>query len=140
MDCPLSNTFLLTFRTLVWRILQVRALTVVSCCWIFPNPSQQHSKRQTRGEEIVKCLHGSLEPTYNFSIFSKIHNCSCFKFMLCTFEKMKYSSYCIKKSLYVSRNSYLKTVVQRLSKFKFHLNTNQTMIYVIFSNQFFLKQ
>ena len=63
MDCPLNNTFLLTFRTLVWCILWVRALTVVSCCGIFPNPSQQHSKCQTRGEEIEKCLDGGLEPT-----------------------------------------------------------------------------
>ena len=65
MDCPLNNTFLLSFRTLVWRILLVRPLTVVSCCGIIPNPSRQYSKRQTRGEEIEKCL----EPTYYFSIF-----------------------------------------------------------------------
>ena len=74
MDCPLNNTFLLTFRTLVWRILQVRALTVVSCCRIFPNPSRQYSKRQTRGEEIKKCLDGVFEPTYYFSIFSFAHS------------------------------------------------------------------
>ena len=70
MDYPLNNTFLLTFKTLVWRILQVRALHVFSCCGIFPNPSRQYSKRQTRGEEIEKCLDGSLEPTYYFSIFT----------------------------------------------------------------------
>ena len=70
MDCPLNNTFLLTFRTLVWRILQVRALTVVSCCGIFLNPSRQYSKRQTRDEEIEKCLDEALEPTYYFSIFN----------------------------------------------------------------------
>ena len=52
----LLNTFLLTFKTLVWRILLVRALTVVSCYEIFPNPSRQYTKRQTRGEEIEKCL------------------------------------------------------------------------------------
>ena len=69
MDCPLNNTFLLTFRTLVWRILKVGALTVVSCCGILPNPSRPYSKRQTRGEEIEKCLDGGLEPTYHFSIF-----------------------------------------------------------------------
>ena len=68
MDCPLNNTFLLTFRTLVWRILRVRALTAVSCCGIFPNPSRQYSIRQTRGEEIEKCQGGGLDPTYYFSI------------------------------------------------------------------------
>ena len=66
MDCPLNNTFLLTFRTLVWRILQVRALTVVSCCGIFPNPSRQYSKHH---DEMEKCLDEGLEPTYYFSIF-----------------------------------------------------------------------
>ena len=70
MDCPLNNTFLLTFRTLVWRILSVRALTVVSCYGIFPNPSRQYSKCQTRGEAIEKCLDEGLEPTYYFSIFN----------------------------------------------------------------------
>ena len=45
---------------------------VVSWCGIFPNPSQQYSKRQNRGEEIEKCLDESLEPTYYFSIFSHI--------------------------------------------------------------------
>ena len=72
MDCSLNNTLLLTFRTLVWRILWVRALTVVSCCGIFPNPSRQCSKRQTRGESIEKCLDEGLEPTYYLSIF-RIH-------------------------------------------------------------------
>ena len=71
MDCPLNNTFLLTFRTLVWRLLYARALTVVSCCGIFLNPSWQYSKRQTRGEEIEKCLYRDLEPTYHFSIFNE---------------------------------------------------------------------
>ena len=70
MDCPLNNTLLSTFKTLVWRILQVQALTVVSCCGIFPIPSRQYSKRQTRGEEIEKCLDGGLEPSYYFSIFN----------------------------------------------------------------------
>ena len=70
MDCPLNDTFLLTFRTMVWRILSVRGLTVVSCCGIFPNPFWQYSKRQTRGEEIEKCLDEGLEPTYHFSIFN----------------------------------------------------------------------
>ena len=70
MDCPLNNTFSLTFKTLVWRILQVRALTGVSCCGIFPNPSRQYSKHQTRGEEIEKCLDEGLEPTYYLSIFN----------------------------------------------------------------------
>jgi len=50
---------------------------VVSCCGIFLNPSRQYSKRQTRGEEIEKCLDEGLEPTYyfrntNFDIFSSI--------------------------------------------------------------------
>ena len=36
---------------------------------MFPNPSRQYSKRQTRGEEIEKCLDEGLEPTYYFSIF-----------------------------------------------------------------------
>ena len=31
---------------------------------------RSHSKRQTRGEEIEKCLDEGLEPTYYFSIFS----------------------------------------------------------------------
>ena len=35
-----------------------------------PNPSRQYSKRQTRGEEIEKCLDEGLEPTYHFSIFN----------------------------------------------------------------------
>ena len=70
MDCPLNYTFLLTFKTLVWRILLVRALTVVSCCGIFPNPSRQYSKRQTRGREIEKCLDEPLEPSYYFIIFT----------------------------------------------------------------------
>ena len=70
MDCPLNNTSLLTFRTLVWRILQIRAFIVVSCCGILPNTSRQYSKRQTRGEEIEKCLDEGLEPTYYFSIFT----------------------------------------------------------------------
>ena len=82
MDCPLDNTFLLTFRTLVWRILWVRAITVVSCCRIFLNPSQHYSKRQTRGEEIEKCLNGDLEPSYYLSIFRetspKNHSLSMF--------------------------------------------------------------
>ena len=70
MDCPLNNTFLLTLSTVVWRILQIRALTVVRCCGIFPNFSRQYSKRQTRCEEIEKCLDEGLEPIYYFSIFS----------------------------------------------------------------------
>ena len=37
------------------------------------NPPQQYSKRQTRGEEIEKCLDGGLEPTDHFSIFK----CPC---------------------------------------------------------------
>ena len=69
MECPLNNTFLLTYKTLVWRILQIRGQTVVSCCGIFPNPSLQYSKCQTRCEEIEKCLDGGSEPTYYFSIF-----------------------------------------------------------------------
>ena len=41
---------------------------------MFPNPSRQHSKQQTRGEEIEKCLDEGLEPTYYFSILSeKLH-------------------------------------------------------------------
>ena len=38
-----------------------------------PYPSWQYSKRQTRGEEIEKCLEGGLEPTYYYSIFRKTH-------------------------------------------------------------------
>ena len=37
-----------------------------------PNPTQQHSKHQNRGEEIEKCLDRGLEPTYYSSIFKLI--------------------------------------------------------------------
>ena len=36
------------------------------------NPPWQYSKRQTRDEEIEKCLDEGLEPIYHFSIFK--HN------------------------------------------------------------------
>ena len=39
---------------------------------MFPNPLSQYSKRQTRAEEIRKCLDDCLEPTYYFSIFIPI--------------------------------------------------------------------
>ena len=61
MDCLLNKLF---------TDIQNSGLTVVSCCGIFSNPSRQYSKRQTRGEEIEKCLDGGLEPTYYFSIFT----------------------------------------------------------------------
>ena len=103
MDCPLNNTFLLTFRTLVWRILQVRALTVVSCCGIFPNPSRQYSKRQTRGEEIEKCLDGGLEPTYYFSIF--MHNkCLINKHLIFTSDFMTHIKTKIEETKYFFYN------------------------------------
>ena len=35
-----------------------------------PNPPWQYNKRQTRVEEIEKCLDEGLEPTYHFSIFN----------------------------------------------------------------------
>ena len=41
---------------------------------LVPNPSCQYSKRQTRGEEIEKCLDEGLEPTYYFSIFNSVDN------------------------------------------------------------------
>ena len=34
------------------------------------SPCGPCSNRQTRGEEIEKCLDGGLEPTYYFSIFT----------------------------------------------------------------------
>ena len=36
----------------------------------FQNPPRQYSKRQTRKDEIEKCLGEGLEPTYYFSIFN----------------------------------------------------------------------
>ena len=38
-----------------------------------PNPPRQYSKRQTRVDEIEKCLDEGLEPTYHFSIFKAAH-------------------------------------------------------------------
>ena len=55
----------------MWRILEVRVLTEVSWCGIFPIPSWQYSKRQTRGEDIKKYLDGGLEPTYYLNIFTR---------------------------------------------------------------------
>ena len=43
---------------------------LVSCCRIFPKPSQQNNKRQTRREKIEKCPDKGLEPTYHFSTFN----------------------------------------------------------------------
>ena len=37
------------------------------------NPPWQYSKCHTRVEEAEKCLYESLDPTYNFSIFSCNH-------------------------------------------------------------------
>ena len=34
------------------------------------NPSQQYSKRQTRGEQLGKCPDEGLEPTYYFRIIA----------------------------------------------------------------------
>ena len=72
-----DSDFLFTMVTLSVRVFNVitwynhtHALTVVSCCGTIPNPSRQYSKRQTRGEEIEKCLDEGLEPTYYFSIFN----------------------------------------------------------------------
>ena len=72
MDCLLNNTFLLTFKTLVWRMLWLRGLTVVSCCAIIPNSPRRYNKHQTRADEIGKCLGEGFEPTYYLSIIQVI--------------------------------------------------------------------
>ena len=53
----------------------------ISCCGILPNPSQQCSKHQTRGEDIEKSLNEGLEPTYYSSIFKPNHTSHTWKLL-----------------------------------------------------------
>ena len=87
----------------------------VSCCGIFPKPSRQYSKRQTRGEEIEKCLDGGLEPTYYFSIFrsnnstlisQEVHIKLCIETLATTIESIFWHIYacCVQVSKTVSLN------------------------------------
>ena len=59
-----NNTFILTFKTLIWCISYVWGFTVVSWSAIFLNPPQQYRKCQTRADEIRNCLDDGLELIY----------------------------------------------------------------------------
>ena len=58
-----------------------------------PNTHQQYSKRQTRADQVEKCLDEGLEPTYYLSIFNLCLNLSTNKSMkMCRFW---YNHFCL---------------------------------------------
>ena len=69
MECLLNNTYICIQNSGLAPIAG-QVIHGSQLMHNLPNSPWQYSKRQTKGEEIEKCLDGGLEPTYNFSIFS----------------------------------------------------------------------